>query len=44
MGSNDDCYFFYYSTCAKGQACPFRHEPAALDNETVCTFWYYLFF
>jgi hypothetical protein len=19
--------------------CPFRHEPAALENETVCAFW-----
>ena len=34
-----DCYFYYYSTCAKGHSCPFRHEPAALTNETVCTYW-----
>ena len=37
---NDDCYFYYYgSGCAKGSICPFRHEPAALAQETVCLFW-----
>ncbi|XP_068227053.1 zinc finger CCCH domain-containing protein 11A-like [Palaemon carinicauda] len=36
---NNDCYFYYYSSCSKGDACPFRHEPAALRNETVCIFW-----
>ena len=37
---NDDCYFYYYgSGCAKGNICPFRHEPAALAQETVCLFW-----
>ncbi|XP_006824060.1 zinc finger CCCH domain-containing protein 11A-like [Saccoglossus kowalevskii] len=35
----DDCYFFYYSSCAKGAACPFRHCEAALGSETVCTLW-----
>ncbi|XP_074833974.1 zinc finger CCCH domain-containing protein 11A isoform X4 [Carettochelys insculpta] len=35
----DDCYFYFYSTCAKGDACPFRHCEAALGNETVCTLW-----
>ncbi|XP_072048126.1 uncharacterized protein [Amphiura filiformis] len=35
----DDCYFFYYSTCAKGAMCPFRHCEAALGNETVCSLW-----
>ncbi|XP_078346365.1 uncharacterized protein LOC144631719 isoform X1 [Oculina patagonica] len=35
----DDCYFFYYSTCAKGDECPFRHEPAALRNEFTCEQW-----
>jgi len=34
-----DCYFYYYSTCVRGSSCPFRHEPAALTNETVCTYW-----
>lgn len=37
--SNNDCYFYYYSTCSKGDFCPFRHEPAALFQETVCSFW-----
>jgi len=34
-----DCYFYYYSTCSRGNSCHFRHEPAALTNETVCTYW-----
>lgn len=37
--NNDDCYFYYYSTCAKGNACTFRHCAAALGNETVCPLW-----
>ncbi|XP_075869335.1 zinc finger CCCH domain-containing protein 11A isoform X2 [Nelusetta ayraudi] len=40
MGNHgDDCYFFYYSTCTKGDSCPFRHCPAALGNEIVCNLW-----
>ncbi|XP_029682318.1 zinc finger CCCH domain-containing protein 11A isoform X2 [Takifugu rubripes] len=35
----DDCYFFYYSTCTKGDSCPFRHCEAAIGSETVCTLW-----
>ncbi|KAM9859686.1 zinc finger CCCH domain-containing protein 11A [Aulostomus maculatus] len=35
----DDCYFYYYSTCTKGDACPFRHCEAAMGNETVCNLW-----
>uniref|UniRef100_A0A8C6HJU7 Zinc finger CCCH type containing 11A n=4 Tax=Mus TaxID=862507 RepID=A0A8C6HJU7_MUSSI len=35
----EDCYFYFYSTCAKGDSCPFRHCEAALGNETVCTLW-----
>ncbi|KAM9444167.1 zinc finger CCCH domain-containing protein 11A isoform 2-T4 [Clarias gariepinus] len=35
----DDCYFYYYSTCTKGDACPFRHCEAAMGNETVCSLW-----
>ncbi|XP_069543934.1 zinc finger CCCH domain-containing protein 11A isoform X1 [Brachyistius frenatus] len=35
----DDCYFFYYSTCTKGDGCPFRHCEAAMGNETVCSLW-----
>ncbi|XP_017292627.1 zinc finger CCCH domain-containing protein 11A isoform X2 [Kryptolebias marmoratus] len=35
----DDCYFFYYSTCSKGDSCPFRHCEAAMGNEIVCNLW-----
>ncbi|XP_050502298.1 zinc finger CCCH domain-containing protein 11A isoform X2 [Diabrotica virgifera virgifera] len=36
---NNDCYFYYYSTCSKGDSCIFRHEPSALGCETMCSFW-----
>lgn len=40
MSNNgDDCYFYYYSTCTKGDSCPFRHCEAAMGNETVCNLW-----
>ncbi|KAK0139249.1 Zinc finger CCCH domain-containing protein 11A [Merluccius polli] len=35
----DDCYFYYYSTCTKGDDCPFRHCEAAMGNEIVCNLW-----
>ncbi|XP_030747233.1 zinc finger CCCH domain-containing protein 11A-like isoform X2 [Sitophilus oryzae] len=35
----NDCYFYYYSTCSKGDSCGFRHEPSALGCETMCAFW-----
>ncbi|XP_064162247.1 zinc finger CCCH domain-containing protein 11A isoform X2 [Anguilla rostrata] len=35
----DDCYFFYYSTCSKGDSCPFRHCEAAMGSETMCSLW-----
>ncbi|XP_037534492.1 zinc finger CCCH domain-containing protein 11A [Nematolebias whitei] len=35
----DDCYFYYYSTCTKGDNCPFRHCEAAMGNEIVCNLW-----
>ncbi|XP_032305234.1 zinc finger CCCH domain-containing protein 11A [Coturnix japonica] len=35
----NDCYFYFYSTCKKGDNCPFRHCEAALGNETICTLW-----
>lgn len=35
----DDCYFFYYSTCAKGDGCPYRHCEAAMGSEIVCNLW-----
>ncbi|XP_077385434.1 zinc finger CCCH domain-containing protein 11A isoform X2 [Festucalex cinctus] len=37
--NGDDCYFFCYSTCTKGDSCPFRHCEAAMGNETVCNLW-----
>ncbi|KAK8372105.1 hypothetical protein O3P69_017394 [Scylla paramamosain] len=39
VGKDNDCYFYYYSSCSKGEMCKFRHEPAALRNETVCLYW-----
>ncbi|XP_067288543.1 zinc finger CCCH domain-containing protein 11A [Pseudorasbora parva] len=35
----DDCYFYYYSTCTKGDNCPFRHCEAAMGSESVCSLW-----
>ncbi|EHA98764.1 Zinc finger CCCH domain-containing protein 11A [Heterocephalus glaber] len=35
----EDCYFFFYSTCTKGDMCPFRHCVKPLGNETVCPLW-----
>lgn len=37
--STDDCYFYFYSTCTKGDSCPFRHCEAALGTEVVCGAW-----
>lgn len=34
-----DCYFFYYSTCKKGNSCQFRHEPTAMGHEETCKLW-----
>ncbi|XP_065180386.1 zinc finger CCCH domain-containing protein 11A-like [Sycon ciliatum] len=35
----NDCYFFYYSSCKKGPACPFRHSAPALGKADVCQDW-----
>ncbi|KHJ42639.1 hypothetical protein D918_07358 [Trichuris suis] len=35
----DDCYFYYYSKCAKGARCCFRHSEPALGTELVCKAW-----
>ncbi|XP_072213876.1 zinc finger CCCH domain-containing protein 11A-like [Excalfactoria chinensis] len=37
--NGEDCYFYFYSTCNKGDNCRFRHCEAALGNETICTLW-----
>ncbi|XP_074544888.1 zinc finger CCCH domain-containing protein 11A [Halichoeres trimaculatus] len=40
MTSNgDDCFFFYYSFCTKGDSCPFRHCEAAMGHEVECNLW-----
>lgn len=35
----EDCYYFFYSTCSKNEACPYRHCQQALGSETVCKNW-----
>ncbi|KAG8184080.1 hypothetical protein JTE90_025390, partial [Oedothorax gibbosus] len=35
----DDCYFYYYSSCTKGDDCPYRHCKLALGTEVVCSQW-----
>ncbi|KAM9595646.1 zinc finger CCCH domain-containing protein 11A-like [Morphnus guianensis] len=35
----EDCYFYFYSTCNKGDSCSFRHCEAALGKERVCRLW-----
>uniref|UniRef100_A0A1A7XMM7 Chromosome 12 open reading frame 50 n=2 Tax=Iconisemion striatum TaxID=60296 RepID=A0A1A7XMM7_9TELE len=35
----DDCFFYYYSTCTRGDSCPFRHCEAARGNEVICNLW-----
>ncbi|XP_030844707.1 zinc finger CCCH domain-containing protein 11A-like [Strongylocentrotus purpuratus] len=37
--TGDDCYYFYYSNCAKGPACPYRHVEEARGNEVTCINW-----
>lgn len=39
LPKNQDCYFYYYSTCRKGKSCTYRHEPSALGHETPCRLW-----
>ncbi|KAF8795631.1 Zinc finger CCCH domain-containing protein like [Argiope bruennichi] len=39
QSSLQDCYFYFYSSCAKGDECPFRHCELALGTETVCSLW-----
>ncbi|XP_021001108.2 zinc finger CCCH domain-containing protein 11A isoform X2 [Parasteatoda tepidariorum] len=34
-----DCYFYFYSSCTKGDACPYRHCEQALGTERVCSLW-----
>ncbi|CAL1297664.1 unnamed protein product [Larinioides sclopetarius] len=39
QSSLQDCYFYFYSSCTKGDECPFRHCELALGTETVCSLW-----
>ncbi|XP_046920451.2 uncharacterized protein LOC124500424 [Dermatophagoides farinae] len=39
MDKNNDCYFYFYSTCTKEKNCPFRHCDLALGSEVVCELW-----
>lgn len=36
---NEDCFYFLTSTCAKGGACPYRHNPLAARNQMICAAW-----
>ncbi|CAF2041088.1 unnamed protein product [Rotaria magnacalcarata] len=37
--SNDDCYYFLTSSCAKGSTCSYRHNSAVLTCNTMCPDW-----
>ena len=36
---NTDCYYFYNTSCAKGNLCPYRHEASAVGCIDVCQEW-----
>lgn len=35
----EDCYYFLYSECARGDECAFRHSPQAKASATICANW-----
>lgn len=35
----EDCYYFLYSNCKKGDSCIYRHCNAAKSNTTLCPEW-----
>lgn len=37
--SAEDCYFYFYSSCGKGDKCTFRHCSAAIGSEETCSLW-----
>ncbi|CAF1161535.1 unnamed protein product [Adineta ricciae] len=37
--SNDDCFYFLTSSCVKGPACPYRHNPLVLTCNVMCPAW-----
>ncbi|KAF7711224.1 zinc finger CCCH domain-containing protein 6-like [Silurus meridionalis] len=37
--NREDCYFFFTSTCIKGDHCKFRHSEAARGCKIICNNW-----
>ncbi|CAF3937838.1 unnamed protein product [Rotaria sp. Silwood2] len=37
--SNEDCFYFLTSSCAKGLSCTYRHSPLALTCNVLCPAW-----
>ncbi|CAF3506889.1 unnamed protein product [Rotaria socialis] len=37
--SNDDCYYFLTSSCAKGSTCSYRHNSTVLTCNAMCPAW-----
>lgn len=37
--SLDDCYYFLYSSCKRGDACSFRHNEETRQNPVLCEEW-----
>ncbi|UJR35487.1 hypothetical protein I4U23_028241 [Adineta vaga] len=37
--SNEDCFYFLTSSCAKGVSCTYRHSPLALASNVICPLW-----
>eukprot|EP00039_Didymoeca_costata_P012805 m.186236 g.186236 ORF g.186236 m.186236 type:complete len:240 (+) comp15588_c1_seq8:2915-3634(+) len=36
--TGEDCYYFFNSSCQKGDSCPFRHSPGAI-GQPLCVNW-----
>jgi len=37
--SLEDCYYFLYSNCRKGDECEYRHRPESKTNPVLCERW-----
>lgn len=37
--STEDCYYFLYSVCKKGESCTYRHNPTSRQNTILCESW-----
>lgn len=35
----EDCYYFLYSKCSKGDSCKFRHSYSSKENPVLCKNW-----